>query len=319
MSVPFYGNRKEGTKNARYPGLSVSSDAYLAPFRRLPPYMIVVGDRRRVESIAAILDESTLLHEEMRASGKNIGRVNMAVGTWKGTPIVVMEHQMGCSATEINVREALSREQMDTCFTHGSVTVHAPAKYVIRVGSAAGVNTPDVASISGFDLVVASHQVGVSGSDIQALTGQLNLFDGATLDSAKRKLEALGYRFEQGWPCIDLDPALTSLLAANARLHAAASSAAGLSVHIHGNVSKDSLYAEAHEEHFVRLRADMGVGSSEMEMSALCRLAAEQTRDRHDPVVVGLVVTVLGLIPGSSFLSDKVRRKGTPLAQHPAG
>ena len=44
--------------------------------------MIVVGDRRRVESIAAILDESTLLHEEMRAAGKNIiGRVNMAVGT----------------------------------------------------------------------------------------------------------------------------------------------------------------------------------------------------------------------------------------------
>lgn len=146
-------------------------------------------------------------------------------------------------------------------------------------------------------------QVGVSGSDIQALTGQLNLLDVETLAEARRSLGVLGYRFEKGWPRMDLDPTMSSLLISHARLHAAG---AKLSAHLHGNVSKDSLYAESNEESFIALRRDQDVGSSEMEMSVLCRLAAEQTHVRGDPVVVGMVVTVLGVIPGSSFLTDKV-------------
>jgi uridine phosphorylase len=268
---------------------------------QLPPYLIVVGDRRRVQQIAALLDEPTLLHHAMHDVGANVGRVDIAVGLWKGTPVAIMEHQMGCAATEINVREAISREQMTTTFRYGPLRLHAPAKYVIRVGSAAGLNSDDRASIAGFDLIVASHQVGVSGTDLHALTGQLNFFDADVQAAARLKLAVLGYGFDQGWPLIKVNPTLTSKMAENARAAVAGSK---ISVHVLGNVSKDSLYAEAHEARFVALRRDMDVGSSEMEFSALIRLAAEQTLDRGDPVIVGMIVSVLGLIPGSSFLED---------------
>jgi hypothetical protein len=74
-------------------------------------------------------------------------------------------------------------------------------------------------------------------------------------------------------------------------------------VHLTGNVSKDSLYAELADDTFVFLRKEFEVGTSEMEMSAITRLANTYTKC-NQPVQVGMILVVLGVIPGASFAND---------------
>jgi hypothetical protein len=79
-------------------------------------------------------------------------------------------------------------------------------------------------------------------------------------------------------------------------------------VHVFGNVTKDSLYAECNEESFCKLRKAYNVGTSEMELATLSRLAKEHsTQEPIDPVRAGMVCMCLGVIPGQSFFTDPAR------------
>jgi purine-nucleoside phosphorylase len=189
---------------------------------KLPPYMIVVGDRCRVEKMASYLDDALLLDTHMQQNGLSKGRVCIAIGTFKGTPICVVEHSMGCACAEIIIREVLHDSCSVRTFRTDSYTYKAPSKYVIRYGSCGAINDPEVhaqsrgetqaftddssnplqandispqtATFKPFDIAVASHQIGLSGSDIQAVTGRLQFFGSDWQDEAIDHMRATGYR-----------------------------------------------------------------------------------------------------------------------------
>lgn len=276
---------------------------------RLPPYMIVVGDRRRVVATAAMLDDAKILNAVMEGAGLSGGRVHVAVGLYRGTPVAVVEHGMGCASTEIIVREVLSNAASAQSYdVDGAGTFAADARYIVRVGSAAGVNAsaspPDEELVRPFDLVVTTHQAGVSGTDLQAVSGLLNYNSPAARDGWKRSLADAGIELrgddEMAWLPADAD--VRAALARQGRRVAPD----GVRVHELGAYSKDSLYAESSEEEFMRLRSEYGVGCSEMEFCTLERLAELYTKN-GSPVKAGMVVFCLGVIPGASFVHDKAR------------
>ena len=279
---------------------------------KLPPYLIVVGDRRRVLFAAKYLDNCVLIHDIMKENGLNNGRVNIALGTYKGVPIAIAETQMGCSAVEINVKELTS----NICMTKNFNNFHADSKYVIRVGSCAGINpsveqtTDNNKVIKGFDIVICNKQVGISGADYQALSGKLNFFDKDALDTIKTKLKKLNYTFKDNLPYISLDNTLVNIMKSQAINLVENNTKLDNNIFTLGNISKDSLYAETNEEEFTHYRDNYSVGSSEMEMAMLCRLAQEKNiYVNNDSMTVGMVCMVLGCIPGISFYHDPPKEK----------
>jgi hypothetical protein len=112
-----------------------------------------------------------------------------------------------CPAVEINVRELLSSVCMTNTFSVSeqkeATTYKADCKYVIRVGSCAGINLEEgdqegSVVIGGFDLIVCDRQVGLSGTDVQALSGELNFFNPQMFIKAKQEMRNLGYEIIQG-------------------------------------------------------------------------------------------------------------------------
>lgn len=284
----------------------------------LPPYCVVVGHRRRVEQASKYLDNVTLLNIAVEAAGLDGGRTSVAVGTYKGTPICLLEHQMGCAGVEIYFREIMSKEFMTTHFklasadnTHDT-TFTSDAKYVIRVGTCAALNpsyetqaklTSDEKlqqCVGVYDLIVSSHVLGCSATDLQSLTGSLNFFDPEMLVKARSRFAQLGYQFEGAWPVLQLDHSFSIHLqsVAQAEVVREASLHKPPTVFRLGVVSKDSLYAEANEHEFIRMREEHNVGCSEMELSVLARLAQQKTLEVQDPVRVSMIATVLTVIPG---------------------
>lgn len=196
------------------------------------------------------------------------------------------------------------------------------AKYLIRVGSAAGINMKDQrerqqrASNTGtvinlYDCVVASKQVGVSSADVVSLVGGLNALEGArrsAKDAAKTLLKGLGYSFTDGWPVASLDAGLVKALQRNTQEELDRNDAKRpentrccSTAHTSGNMSKDSLYAETDEKAFIALKENLGVGTSEMEFATIVRLSAQRTVAYQDSVKAGMVTCIFGLIPGESF------------------
>eukprot|EP00002_Diphylleia_rotans_P005893 TRINITY_DN1510_c0_g3_i1.p1 TRINITY_DN1510_c0_g3~~TRINITY_DN1510_c0_g3_i1.p1 ORF type:complete len:351 (-),score=94.58 TRINITY_DN1510_c0_g3_i1:64-1116(-) len=280
---------------------------------RLPPYLIVFGDRRRVKEAAKRLDRETHLPTLMEENGLNIGRIDMAVGLYKGTPVVLMESQMGGPATEINVREVVSSDCMTTSFQiDEDVTFKSDAKYVIRVGSCAGLNlstSPDAPEhesrtfLRNFDLIITTHQIGITGADVQSLSGLLSFSPESVKSSMEVMRSTLGYSEtpDKAYLRIDTDAKIIRAL-----------NEAGESLsHVHhnlGNISKDSLYAESQEHEFIAFRREYDIGSSEMEFSTLLRLCRQKTV-AGDPTFAGMVCAVLGLIPGGNFENDNPLKK----------
>lgn len=280
---------------------------------RLPPYMIVVGDRRRVAKTAALLDEGTAvaLHAVMAGAGLSSGRVDVVVGEYRGTPVAVCETGMGTASFEIIVRELVSRAASSTRYG----AFRADARYVVRVGSSAGVNaadTPEAELVRPFDVLVASHTAGLSGSDLQALSGVLNFTSDAALPRWRAALEAAGIdSYDDGMARLPADPALRDALERHARAAVAGTSAA----RVLGAFSKDSLYSESEEEAFMELRARYGVGCTEMEASTLFRLARLHDAAAGAPYLRGgMVCFCIGVLPGASFVHDREREQAASRA-----
>eukprot|EP00764_Aduncisulcus_paluster_P009940 gnl/Carplike_NY0171/3370_a4535_427.p1 GENE.gnl/Carplike_NY0171/3370_a4535_427~~gnl/Carplike_NY0171/3370_a4535_427.p1 ORF type:complete len:355 (+),score=104.49 gnl/Carplike_NY0171/3370_a4535_427:415-1479(+) len=288
---------------------------------KIPPYIIACGDRNRVEYISGLLDEGTavLLNERMKAHGKPAGRVAVALGTYKGVPVAVFEHLMGTPSVEILVKEVTSPEY---CAVHEPykvpTTVFRPPEVVhlVRVGSCGGVNSPDSPELSVVqcgDIIIMNKVIGVTGCDIQSITGSLDLLSTKTVEKARATLLDLGFE-EEGDDKILVkksDPGVSSKLSAGA-VAARAKLVKDFPVdpehkftsHVLGYTSKDSLYCESNEEEFMALRKDHGVACSEMEASCLVRLSA-QREVSSAPLRAGAVCGVIGAIPGESFCSDR--------------
>ncbi|KAL0237347.1 hypothetical protein PCE1_000744 [Barthelona sp. PCE] len=268
----------------------------------LPPFIVSCGSRTRVAGFSELLDNFCQIDKVLLEAGKPIGRVAVAVGTYKGTPIAVFEHQMGCPATEINFRE-ISSPYVVKHVNYVNVdctNITTDAVYSIRVGTCGGMNLWENENPEGYrpvdlaHIVVSTHHVGVNGTLIQSATGHLDLMSPTTLEVLKTRLRELGYDMSKPMPVLYDDNVIVDSFRAVANEEY---------THFLGYFSKDSLYAELEEEAFVDLRRDYDCACSEMEAAmiayqSLCR------RNTELPVVFSAVCAVIGTVPGSSFSDD---------------
>lgn len=271
----------------------------------LPPYIICCGDRRRVKKIASYLDKHSATHLDhlMDSNGEDPGRVSVVVGTYKGTPVTIFEHQMGCAACEILSREVLHPDVSTRAFTlPDGIKFQADSKYIIRVGSCGGINgfeTKEEEKVALSDVIVTNSIVGIDGTTTQSLTGNMNAA-GLSKDDQETvmmSLKELGYSVNEDMPVFSIDQSLAKHLQAGVQEHMEYS---GTNVLIHAACSKDSLYAETREEDFMHLRDKYDVACTEMELSTINYIAQEYSRD-GESVKAGMCCVVLGVLPGESF------------------
>ncbi len=287
----------------------------------LPPFIICVGDRRRVLSAPTVLNFKNYAfidQEAAKISPAAFGRVAMLVGNVNARgfnfPLAVIESQMGCPAAQINMREALYYTDNDR-YQVGELGVHSDGIYVIRAGTCAGVNSHRKSEyrMKIGDIAIADKNYGSVGALIESILGTLSLegFD------ARKKIEEAGKD-------VLLEPRL-AVSYDSAYLKNKCSSRIilqllGLSnelgiLAIQGaNFTKDSLYAEMDENRFAELRDTYGIISSEMEQMAISALAAEFTI-AGVPAYSALVSAVIGAIPGKSFPETEEERKAAKKAE----
>jgi len=270
----------------------------------LPPYLICCGDRRRVKKIASYLDKESVvdLSELMFKNGLDSGRITIVVGTYKGTPVTVFEHQMGCAACEILSREILHTKTSTKDFIMPDGTNFlADSKYVIRIGSCGainGFNTKMNEKVDLCDIIVTNSVVGVDGSTTQSITGNMNAagLSQKDKDIVRKELEKLGYTVDKDMPVSHVDEILADCLQEKISQFVGDE----VNVSLHASVSKDSLYSETIEKDFMRLRDEYDVACTEMEFSSINHIAREYTRD-GESVKAGMCCVSLGVIPGGSF------------------
>ncbi len=279
----------------------------------LPPFVIAVGSRTRVWDAGEILNlrNFCVLDEDIRVRlgafhGNRIaGRVAVAIGTYDYQgfefPLAVVETQMGCSATQINLKEALYFTR-DDGYQFGDKEIRSNAIYVVRAGTCAGVNSHNPAEdkVEIGDIFIATESYGSIGALIQSFGGSIN-FSGPNIAHVLEVLRGRDRSLRRALTMSSDDNSLVThssdLL--NLRLQRAADSLK-LRNFTGKNFSKDSLYAELGEDGFAMLRDTFGVISTEMEQLMVDALAAEFS-DAGIRVHSGLVSAAIGAIPGKSF------------------
>lgn len=283
---------------------------------KLPPYIICTGNGERVRASLKYLDEAVLLKDVMRGMNLNPFRVEIAVGLYKGTPVMIFEHQIGSGSTEIYLKELLSNQCMTDiykvqssgeCFT-------SDAKYLIRLGTSLGINNSadcaDSVVLKPGDIAVSTHQVGISGTDFQAMTSNLNIFDAASsADQAASLLTRMGYTMREinSKPCpvVQFDEQIHEAMSARvAENYAVDGNDKGYRCVSLGNVSKDSLYSEEAPHTFTDLRKYADVGTSDMEAAVIMRTTKQMTLDYQNKIKVGFCSIILGTLSpdgGDSF------------------
>jgi len=283
-----------------------------------PPLVLAVGDRRRVYAIARKLRKPVLLpetaarlscqHARERKSlvAPEYGRVAMAIGLVSpSVPVLVVETQMGASATQIIMNEILSDELTSADYAVGKKQLSLPNKIVIRVGTAGGINCQGAPPIEVGDIVNATHSVGVTGAVIQSLL-RLDFWSPGGADELRATWTNLGSDFtitEEGHPRVECSKDVVETIdVAGQRIATGA-------YHKGGNITKDSLYAELDQEMFLDLCRTQNCRSTEMELSAIA--VSAHACDAH----FGMVSAIVGLLPGASF-AGSMRAKAA--AEHNA-
>ncbi|MGV8177061.1 MAG: hypothetical protein ACP5NX_04635 [Candidatus Bilamarchaeaceae archaeon] len=274
----------------------------------LPPFMIAVGSRVRVEKSVNFLGLKNAVLIDQYAKRKfgldSSGRVSVLVGVYRpgkgpGMPVSIVETQMGCPATQINIKEALYFSSHDG-YTLGRRKYESDAVYVVRAGTCAGVNSrnrSEVALDIG-DIAITSETYGSIGAIFQSSLESVH-FLGDLRDAFDRLRVPL---MENQLVDISHDGRTLKTFSSPRllfRLQRSADSL-GLVNLVGANFSKDSLYGELGEDGFAALRDSYGVVSTEMEQAIINVLAREFTREGI-PVHSGLVSAVIGAIPGKSF------------------
>jgi len=278
---------------------------------RAPPFILAVGDRRRVYTIARELRNPVLLPEtsarlsnprlssERLPSSSEFGRVAMAIGTLESTPILIVETEMGAPATQIVMNEVLSDELTSNEYWVGSRRIALPQKAVIRVGTAGGINCEGSIPIKVGDVVNATHSIGATGATIQALS-RLDFWRPGIYEEFRSNWNKLGPDFtttQAGHPRVECSrEVITAIEDAGKRFAKGA-------YHTGGNVTKDSLYAERSNDIFMELCRTENCRTTEMELSAVA-VAARQHRASF-----GMVSAIVGVLPGSSFAENQTIRR----------
>jgi uridine phosphorylase len=213
-------------------GPGLSSIPLLAEAGGAPPWVIAVGDRRRVARVLAQLEEPLDLAEHCRRTigERAAGRVALGVGRVGAAAVLAVETQMGGPPTEIILREVLDE------------SFHADgARAVIRVGTCGTLADGDAVPA----LVIAAFATGWS----------------AAVEQRRRGVLGPPAEFEPPRP--PRPPALSCSDSVVAALRAAAPQAV-----VSGVFSKDSLYAEQ-DERFAEILRELGCAATEMELATL--------------------------------------------------
>lgn len=293
----------------------------------IPPFIIAVGDRRRVWKAGKILKlKNYLLLDEYarKKSEDEAGRVAVGIGIFEkdnfSLPLCIFETQMGCSATQINLREALyyaslTQSKNNFFYEYDGKTIRSDGIYVVRVGTAAGVNSydPRKEEIEIGDIAIATSSFGCIGAVIQSTLKKIHFLSDIRKSFREMPLEMRAAKIlslSKDSECIETfcSPSLVSAIK-----QAASTIASRYSVG--PNFSKDSLYAELGEEGFVALRDRYGVISTEMEQVVINVLAGE-FRQSGVNVQSGLVSAIIGAIPGKSFPETEIEKQAANLAEH---
>ena len=275
----------------------------------LPPLVIAVGDARRVIAAASVLrlEPAVFLHEIAAGRGGLAarGRVHLLLGLFRhagrAIPLLIAETQMGMPATEIILREVLGHCRRS--YRAGGRTLDLDAVYVVRAGTAGGINAAGHPPLAVGDLVDAEFTLGWSGTLLQTMGG-LELAAPQAVERFRNCWRELGLEFtgDGRYPVARSWPGLVAAIEAGARER-------GCVCHRGGNLSKDSLYAEAQAEEFVALRQRYGVLSTEMEQLAIAAVAAQMSSAGR-PVRTALAAAIVGLLPGES-LAPRVDDRGS--------
>jgi uridine phosphorylase len=283
---------------------------------KLPPNLIVVGDRRRAdtptESITSAANHLStyvdLSAEAQRLCG-NKGRVNILVGFYKDhgsdIPVTIFETQMAMGAQDITLQEALC-----LCDPRGynvaDKRLSANEITVIRVGSCGGINSdstdkaiPPVIMIG--DLVIGESSFGHSGVIRQRLSG-LDYDHPKARGLFERRWNEMKLKKQGNFLCVDSDLVVVAALLASAR-------ALGHRAHLGNNFSKETLYCEESDvADFLALRQIYKAMSTEMEHLGIGFLARYFTL-HGVPVRHGLISAVVGALPEQSFPRNEAERQ----------
>jgi len=274
----------------------------------LPPFITAVGSRARVKKAPSVLnmkDPVFIDEEALKKFGLNAyGRVSMLIGIIEyerlSVPIAVVETQMGCPATQINLRETLYFARDDGYNVNGT-EIKSDGIYVVRAGTCAGVNSfsPSERKISIGHIVITNENYGSIGAIIQSTLSALN-FVGINVSEKIDVLRKILSEHRTLFMSHD-EQNLRTICSVRLLLRLQeAADVLGLKNVVGPNFTKDSLYAEIKDEGFAWLRENYGVVSTEMEEAVIDVLAAEFRKEGVE-VHSGLISAVIGAIPGKSF------------------
>jgi uridine phosphorylase len=279
----------------------------------LPPFMIAVGSRVRVMKAreALGLQHPVLIDQEtLEKVGLNAwGRVNMLLGVHENDghpfPLLILETQMGCPATQIILKEALyytNDKGYNIPFgKRGRAEVKSDGIFMVRAGTCAGVNSFSKAEFITRigDILIANESYGSIGAVIQSIVKELNFVGIKVADRVDALREVLSE-----FRTLDLSHDEANLRTVSSPLMTLnlqrAAQDLGFTPSVGANFSKDSLYSEMGEDEFAWLRDNYGVISTEMEQVVIDTLAALYRR-ADTKAYSGLVSAAIGAIPGKSF------------------
>jgi len=280
----------------------------------LPPNLIVVGDRRRVNAASKLLRSFIPLHDvmEKKLGPHGAGRVNIALGVYehngRPVPLTILETQMGMSGQDINAWEVLVNSREDGYMVDG-IAIPSRGLNVIRAGTCGGIIIsepgkgqiePPLIEIG--DMIIAVGSI-ADGAVVRQRSGCWTPFDQEQMKLFREfwAKEGLDFTDDGLWPQMRASPQVTGALLNSCTEF-------GLFTHLGGNISKESLYMEGNEERLKAMRKmlirfcgkNYPILSTEMEHFGLAFLAHELTK-AGILTTNGLISTVVGTVPGGSF------------------
>jgi len=235
------------------------------------------------------------------SSTVEFGRVAMAIGEAFSIPVLVVETQMGASATQTVLNEILSDELTANEYKVGSKKIDLRHKIVIRIGTAGGINCEGADPLKVGDVVNATHSIGTTGAVMQSLLG-LDFWRPEVYAAFRALWVNLGSDFTYSK---SVHPRVECSRDVVEAIEAAGSKLSQGWFHRGGNITKDSLYAERQSDVFLDFCRTENCRTTEMELSAIAVAA------REHQAYFGMLTAIVGVLPGSSYAEDeKTKRLG---------
>jgi len=223
----------------------------------------------------------------------------MVIGTIASIPVLVLETQMGSSATQIIMNEILSDKLTSNEYRVSGKRTSLQNKIVIRIGTAGGINCDGMPPIRPGDVVNATHSIGATGAIMQSLL-RLDFWHPEAYEEFRSKWISLSPDFTittDNYPRVECSRDVVDAI------EFAGSRIAKGAYQKGGNVTKDSLYAELSTDIFLHLCQTENCRTTEMELSAIAVAAhAHETS-------FGMVSAVVGVLPDSSFVEDEKMKR----------